>query len=219
MFYMENEKKVNGIDLKIPKQKNKISIIEVSKHINKSDSELKGWNRYIFVFKQVWVQLLNLILIYFVSFSIFPSLQANIKPLNHIISDQYFAPVFCFLLFNTFQAVGNFLAQKIRKPGPNYIIIFTFLRFLFIPLFLICNYNPNERQWPAIIQNDWIYIIIAISMALSSGYLLSLSLMYCPQCVESEYSSTAGMMASLTLILGVLAGINTSLLHPILIML
>jgi equilibrative nucleoside transporter 1/2/3 len=216
---MENEKKVNGIDLKIPKKKNQISIIEVSKHVNKSDSELKGWNRYIFVFKQVWVQLLNLILIYFVSLSIFPSLQANIKPLNHIISDGYFVPVFCFLLFPTFQAVGNFLAQKIRRPGPNYITIFAFLRFLFIPLFLICNYNPNERQWPVIIQNDWIYIIIAISMALSSGYLSSLSFMYCPQCVEPEFSSTAGMMASLTKTLGILAGINSSLLYPMLIML
>jgi len=170
------------------------------------------------VFKKIWLQLLNIVLIYFVSLSVFPALIANVKQVNNIIDDKYFAPVFCFLSFNLFATIGNALAQvpKLWKPGPKVLIIFSLLRLLFIPFFLFCNYFPpnTDRKLPVYIHSDWIYILGGILMAATSGYLSSLCMMYAPKCVQPKYSSTAGMMAALTIILGILAGINFSLVYP-----
>ena len=179
--------------------------------------ELRGLTLYVHVFKKIWLQLLNIVLIYFVSLSIFPALMADIKPLNNIIDEKYFGPVFCFLSFNLFATIGNFIAQKIQKPGPKYVIIFSILRALFIPFFIYCNYRPKDitRTINVLIKNDWIYIIGGVFMALTSGYLSSLCMMYTPRCVQQKYSSTAGMMAALTIILGILLGINFSLVYPL----
>jgi len=182
---------------------------------------LFGWKRYLHVLRNTWIILLNITIIYFVSLSIFPAIQANILPLNDIIGADYFAPVFCFLEFNVFATVGNYIAQKVQRPGPKYLIIFSVLRLLFIPFFLYCNYHPSDqnaiRKQAVVIKNDWIYIIGGISMALSSGYLSALCMMYAPKCVEPKYAPTAGMMAALVIILGILAGINFSLVYPMIV--
>jgi equilibrative nucleoside transporter 1/2/3 len=203
-------------------EKDSEKIKSISKSMDYSESkeiELFGWKRYLHVFRKTWLLLLNIVIIYFVSLSIFPAIQANILPLNHIIGVDYFAPVFCFLEFNVFATVGNYIAQKVRRPGPKYLIIFSVLRLLFIPFFLYCNYHPKDqnavRTLPVLIKNDWIYIIGGISMALSSGYLSALCMMYAPKCVHPKYAPTAGMMAALVIILGILAGINFSLVYPL----
>ena len=185
----------------------------------KPEPELRGLVLYAHVFKKIWVQLLNIIIIYFVSLSIFPALMADIHPIDNVISDKYFSPIFCFLFFNLFATVGNFIAQWVQIPGPKYLIIFSLLRFLFIPFFLFCNYLPKniDRHLKIGIEEDWIFIVGGVLMALSSGYLSSLSMMYTPRCVDQKYSSTAGMMAALTIILGILLGINFSLVYPIIV--
>ncbi|CAG2180766.1 unnamed protein product, partial [Oppiella nova] len=108
------------------------------------EPDLRGIYLYKHVLKKIWLQLLNIIIIYFVSLSVFPALMADIKPLNGIIDEKYFAPVFCFLSFNLFATFGNFIAQYVQKPGPKYLIIFSILRLLYIPFFLYCNYRPNN---------------------------------------------------------------------------
>jgi hypothetical protein len=42
-------------------------------------------------------------------------------------------------------------------------------------------------------------------------------MMYAPKCVEPKYAPTAGMMAALFIILGILAGINFSLVYPMIV--
>lgn len=62
------------------------------------------------------------------------------------------------------------------------------------------------------------YIVGAVAMAVTSGYLSSLVMMVIPKCVHPELSATAGMFAALTIILGILLGINLSLLYPALVL-
>lgn len=183
--------------------------------------ETSVFKRYVYVLKQTWVQLLNIILIYFVSLSLFPAVHARIEAVDNIISQKYFAPVFCFLLFNLFATIGNSIAQFIQWPGPKYLIIFTVARLAFIPFFLYCNYQPGDamhmRTLPIMFHRDWMYIVGAVSMAVTSGYLSSLTMMYVPGCVVPKYSSMASMIAALIIILGILAGINFSLLYPVIV--
>lgn len=72
------------------------------------------------------------------------------------------------------------------QPSKKYLVIPVILRLAYLPLFLFCNYQPanTQRILPVYIHNDWIYLAIAITMGFSSGYLSSLSMMYCPKYVS-----------------------------------
>lgn len=69
------------------------------------------------------------------------------------------------------------------QPSKKYLMIPVVLRVLYIPLFLLCNYQPKgvERVLPVYINNDWVYFFIAVTMGVTSGYFSSLSMMYCPR--------------------------------------
>jgi len=77
----------------------------------------------------------------------------------------------------------NFYLLILFQPSRKYLVVPVILRVVYIPLFLICNYQPMgvERILPVLIKNDWVFWVIAITMGLSSGYLSSLSMMYCPR--------------------------------------
>ena len=221
---LESDIKTNGnqtIDLKSYKTyetNGKTNQLPDEKSINtKIEQEPTGIHIYLHVFKRIWVLLLNIIIIYLITFSLFPSLQANIKPMTHIIDVKYFVPVFCFLLFPLFKTFGNYLAEVFPKPSPKSLIFYSLIRIIFIPFFIFCNFNGNDRTLPVLIQNDYIYIFGAILMALTSGYLSSVCLMYCPSSVEQKYASIAGMMASFTILFGILLGLNFSLIYPIIV--
>lgn len=76
----------------------------------------------------------------------------------------------------------DFYLLILLQPNRKYLVIPVVLRLAYIPLFLLCNYQPvgTNRILPVLINNDWVFWVIAITMGLSSGYLSSLSMMYCP---------------------------------------
>lgn len=208
-FYSKNQK-----DLSV------VNTVEISQdyyeNTHHESSMLSATKKYLYVLRKIWVQLVNIALIYMVSLSLFPAILARIESTNHLLSEHYFTPVFCFLFFNVFALIGNLIAQYIQWPGPKYLIIFCVVRLIFVPFFLYCNYIPdNERTQPVLFNHDWMFILATILMACSSGYFSSLAMMYTPRCVRPELATTAGMFAALTIILGILIGINISLIYPL----
>ncbi|KAJ8937005.1 hypothetical protein NQ314_012087 [Rhamnusium bicolor] len=69
------------------------------------------------------------------------------------------------------------------KPSPKYLWIPVTLRVLYIPFYLLCNYQVEgvTRVLPVVVNNDWVYWIVAVTMALTSGYCSSLGMMYTPR--------------------------------------
>ena len=65
------------------------------------------------------------------------------------------------------------------QPGPKKLHYAVIARTVFVPLFLCCNYVVEGRRMPVVFQNDYVYWIIAMLFALSSGYFSSLAMMYC----------------------------------------
>lgn len=148
-------------------------------------------------------------MVMFVSLSVFPSVIANTKSLNHFVPDKFFSPIFCFLSFNLFAVIGNLLPNHIpmtNKQGKLFILILS--RILFIPFFLLCNYNPTNRKWPVIFSNDIYPVIGCIFLALTSGFLSSSVQMNMPKLVDLKDAPIAGMMASFSCMLGILAGVS-----------
>lgn len=170
------------------------------------------------VFKKTWVQCLNVFMVFFVTLSIFPAVHANIVTSGDLqIPHKYFSPVTCFLTFNVCAMLGNLIPNWFSRPGPKFLWIPVFARLLFIPFFLLCNYNPATRQWPVYITSDYAYLAGGILLGLTSGYFSSLCMMYAPGCVEPQHAATAGMMAAFFLMCGIFGGINFSFVLSMLV--
>lgn len=182
---------------------------------------IKGRTPYWYIFRKCFPQCLNVFLVFFVTLSIFPTVYSDIKPVDSefIIPERFFVAVTCFLSFNTFAMLGNMLPGIYAFPGPRWLWVPVVLRFLFVPFFLLCNYQPLgvTRNLPVLISSDWAYWVGGIFLGLTSGYYSSLAMMYCPRTVEPEYAATAGMFGAACLITGIFCGINFSLLMPILV--
>lgn len=176
---------------------------------------------YWTVFKTAFGQLFNVFFIFFVTLSLFPVLQSNIKRIdpNFIISEELYMQIVCFLTFNVCAMLGSLTTSWIQWPKKEYLIWPVLLRVGFIPLFVLCNYYPRgvTRIMPVYIQNDWVYWGIAIAMAYSSGYLSSLAMMYAPQTVQPQHAQTAGMFAAAMLVSGIFFGCLAANIYPWLI--
>ncbi|XP_043496902.1 equilibrative nucleoside transporter 1 isoform X1 [Polistes fuscatus] len=166
-------------------------------------------------------QLLNIFLVFFVTLSLFPAVQSDIKVSNteFIIPPDFYVSVMCFLTFNITAMIGSSIASIVQWPSEKYLIIPIILRIFFIPLFLFCNYQPAEitRYLPVFITNDWVYLVIGITMGISHGYFSSIAMMYCPRMVDQQYSSVAGMFGAALLITGIFTGVLFSFVMPMII--
>lgn len=169
------------------------------------------------VFKQIWVLALSVSFVFFISLALFPQIQSDIKQIDLGLPDVYWTPIFCFLSFNLFAMVGYLFTELIKFPGPRFVWIPVFLRILFIPVYLLCNFRSQERVWPVLISNDYVFIVAGALMAFTSGYYSSLCMMYAPKKVDVQNAGTARMMMALFLVIGILAGVNVSRLLAMLI--
>ncbi len=129
------------------------------------------------IFKEAFPQLLNVFLIFFVTLSVFPAVHSEIKPIEDgaltFNGKSFWISITCFLTFNVFAMLGSLTTSWIQWPSRKYLVFPVLLRFLFIPLFLFCNYLPATvtRGLPVYITSDLAYWIIAVLMSYSSGYL------------------------------------------------
>lgn len=185
---------------------------------NVKTSEIPYWT----IFKTASMQLFNVFIIFFVTLAVFPAVNSDIKASSSdfFIKDPImYIQITCFLTFNLFAMLGSLTSYWIQWPGPKYLVIPVTLRLVFIPLFLFCNYLPLnvERKLPVIINNDWIYWIIGVLMAYTSGYYSALAMMYAPQTVEQNNQVKAGMFAGAMLISGIFCGILFSFITPYLV--
>lgn len=173
-------------------------------------------------FVQIWPQCLNTFLVFFVSLTMFPSVLGAVERTGNSISETYFTAVACFLLFNCFAMIGNYSSEYLPKIPRKILWIPILLRFAFIPLFLFCNYQPahkpDTRQYPVLIENDYIFMCLVVLLSFTSGWLSSLSMMYTPKIVDPKYKSIAGMISSISLLMGIMIGINFSVVWPKLIL-
>lgn len=191
---------------------------DTEKRVEVGERKVNQRPPYLYVLRFCWKQCLNVFLVFFVTLSVFPVIQANIKPLNKEFfgdvrtTESYFSAVCCFLVFNGSAMLGNIIPNYMQLPGPDKLWIPVLLRFIFIPFFLFCNFSPENRAWSVHIQSDWLFIAGGTLLGLTSGYFSSLCMMYAPRSVPSEHAGTAGMMAAACLVMGIFFGINFSAL-------
>lgn len=163
------------------------------------------------------VQCFNVFFCMFISLSVFPVILQNIKSPNNILGD-YFTVVYVFFIFNFFAVIGNISVEWLPKIPANKLWIFVLSRSLFIPYFLLCNYRPTStRVYEPIFYNETFLLLGNMLLGFTSGLASSLGMMYAVNTVEQKNISTAGMLSSFSLILGIFSGVCASFLLPLLV--
>ncbi|VDO54740.1 unnamed protein product [Brugia timori] len=158
------------------------------------------------------MQCFNIWFIFVVTIALFPAVMADVKVYSEngiysfVIPEKLFTPVTTYFFFNLFAFFGSFLANFVHWPQPKWLVMPVIIQVAFIPLMLICNFRSAHRTWKILIYNTWVYIALAISMSLCSGYFSALALMYAPKEVEASKSTVAGMIAAFFLMFGVICG-------------
>ena len=162
------------------------------------------------ILKSIWIPALSVFLAFMVTIGVFPSLFVLIESEKQCDDDtsrfynDLFIP-FLFLIFNIFDFIGRVCAEKFKSLlNSKSILPFACLRFLFIPLFLLCNLSNNGL--PVAFKSDFFPIFIDALFALTNGYLASSAMMLGPQLVSAKDSGVAGTIMIFCLTLGLFAG-------------
>lgn len=171
------------------------------------------FNEKLQVFKKCRLQLFNVYLTFFVTLALFPSVLASIEPKQMFLDKKYYGPVFCFLTFNASALIGNVISYYTSWPGKERVWIFTVARLLFIPFFIFCNYQPNSestRSWPVLIPYDLVFLFGNMLLALTSGYLSSICMMFVSIGLKRDEATLAGMLGGFFLIFGIFSGVMST---------
>ncbi len=160
---------------------------------------------------------------FFITLGLFPSIISGIESVNKSDGTKWtndlFAPLVCFLIFNLGDLGGRTAAGFVQLFSPkSYWIPFLCLsRVVFIPLFALCNFRPNHRHAPVIFNHDAYPIVFTLLFATTNGYLGSLCMMYGPKLVSGKYAENAGTIMALFLSCGLATGAGFSFLISTLI--
>ncbi|XP_073431002.1 equilibrative nucleoside transporter 3 [Dendrobates tinctorius] len=174
------------------------------------------------ILKKVKVLAACLFYTFFISIIIFPTISAGIESVEKLSgskwTNKYFTPMTCFLTYNFADWSGRQITTWIQTPGPTSKILPTlvFLRTVFIPLFMFCNYQPRKHIYQVFFQNDVYPVMFITLLGFSNGYLGTLSMVYGPKVVPKEFSEGTAIVMSFFLGLGLAVGSAfSSLVHLI----
>jgi len=159
------------------------------------------------------------LLCFTVTLGCFPTITARVvstMPKESAWAGTFYIPVACFLLFNIGDYLGRFLAGLIMIPKPSKVgswitLGLSILRFVFLPLFLFCNVDPDNRGLTSVLfESDTAYIVIMMLFSISNGYVATNCMISGPQIVRGEEAGTAAslMVACLGLGLGIGASLS-----------
>lgn len=177
------------------------------------------------VFAHSWQYCLAIYITFTVTLSVFPAVTVLVEsqflgdPTLEWWAKDFFGIVCCFLLFNFGDLIGRCLASWIQMPGNtrwgrNIVVFLSFLRVIFIPLFMYCNASPTLRHLPVFFPNDADYILFMVLFSISNGYLGNLCMIHGPKTIDSsELQETTAMVMVACLLLG--TGSGSFLSYPI----
>ncbi|KAM3918322.1 equilibrative nucleoside transporter 2 [Leptodactylus fuscus] len=164
------------------------------------------------VLRKIWVMALTIVITFGVTLSVFPAITAQV--VSGVESESwrnFFTPVCCFLTFNIMDWIGRSITSKTLWPGPDckYLPLLAASRFIFVPLFMLCNIT-DRVYLTSFFHNDAWFIIFMIFFSLTNGYFVSLPMCLAPKKVLPHESETTGALMTFFLALGLSVGAGLS---------
>ncbi|NXV84608.1 S29A4 protein, partial [Calonectris borealis] len=140
-------------------------------------------HRYV-VSRLIWAYMLSIAMTYFITLCLFPGLESEI----HNCTLGEWLPILIMAIFNLSDFVGKILAALPYDWRGTHLLVYSCLRVVFIPLFIMCVY-PNGRPtfghpaWPC---------IFSLLMGITNGYFGSVPMILAAGKVSPEQRELAG---------------------------
>jgi solute carrier family 29 (equilibrative nucleoside transporter), member 1/2/3 len=135
---------------------------------------------------------------------VFPVFTVSIQSVNST-PGAIFIPV-AFLMWNLGDLLGRLITLYPTINLTHYpfaLFCFAMSRFIFIPLYMLCNIGGNG----AVVKSDLFYLVaVQLLFGLTSGYIGSNCMMAIPEWVKEEEREAAGGYMGLCLVAGLTAG-------------
>ena len=189
------------------KTEEELKEINANENIEKNNDESENKHGMLYLIIKIFDINLLVILCFVITIGLFPSVSIRPNLFGMSIGWKINTIIFLFNLFDTF---GRKLLACVKKPSKLLLYIVSILRLAFFFTFpgLIYLEKYNIINNPNIIG---ILSVINVSlMALSSGFVLNLSLSLAPEQVENNLKAKAGSCISLCLSIGLFCGSFTA---------
>ncbi|XP_008060895.1 equilibrative nucleoside transporter 2 [Carlito syrichta] len=206
----------------IPNSPQKVALtldIDLEKEPEPNEPQNPGKPSVFVVFRKIWLTALCLVLVFTVTLSVFPAITAMVTSSTGPGKwSQFFNPICCFLLFNIMDWLGRSLTSYFLWPDEDsrLLPLLVCLRFLFVPLFMLCHV-PQRSRLPILFPQDAYFITFMLLFAISNGYLVSLTMCLAPRQVQPHEREVAGALMTFFLALGLSCGASLSFLFKALL--
>ncbi|KAG1756023.1 nucleoside transporter-domain-containing protein [Suillus lakei] len=176
-------------------------------------ASLEERNQIIRVFKANILYEFALAYVYVITLAIFPVITIIIQSTNPNTHPLLFTAIH-FLMFNLGDFSGRYICSFPRAItwSATRILVFSIVRTLFIPIFLLCNTVQGPLRSLPVISSDFVYMLLVGALGLSSGYVSTLcilgacSLEHNPRLRQREDIPIASTVAGFCLIVGLAIG-------------
>lgn len=171
------------------------------------------------VLKKIWMLALCIVLAFGATIAVFPAITASIQSSSTEGKwSVFFIPVCCFLLFNIMDWLGRSATSFFLWPGKDskLLPLLVCLRFVFVPLFMLCNV-PDHYYLRVIFGQDAWFIVFMVLFSFSNGYFVSLTMCLAPRKVDAHECEMAGALMTFFLALGLSTGAGLSFLFKALL--
>lgn len=164
---------------------------------------------YTKIVKSIWPFALTEVLIFIMTFSVFPGeisvipYQGTIKALDFL--GETWWSIVLITCFNVFDLCGRSGAAAATIWTEKTILIPALLRFALIWLFVVVAYKPGG------FFSDIFSLVMVAVFAITNGHVASVGMMHAPSRVGPHDRERAGFLMSLFLQLGIFVGSQTAL--------
>ncbi|CAG2101301.1 unnamed protein product [Medioppia subpectinata] len=173
------------------------------------DQSSNDWS-FVEILTKCWKHYLNIYLVCLVSYTIYPSIQSDIRPVTQSLADyipnHLWTHFTSHLLFNISSAFGCLItrcANTVTTRGPSHSRLWVLIvtRVAFIPFYIFCNFSPETRGLPVIVNSDF----VEYDVWLNKRLLSHISAMNATKAAKPDHSLATGMLAALSLMSGLLS--------------
>ncbi|OXB82766.1 UNVERIFIED_CONTAM: hypothetical protein H355_000464 [Colinus virginianus] len=154
-------------------------------------------HRYV-VSRLIWAYMLSIAMTYFITLCLFPGLESEI----HNCTLGEWLPILIMAIFNLSDFVGKILAALPYDWRGTHLLIYSCLRVVFIPLFIMCVY-PNGH--PAFGHPAW-PCVFSLLMGITNGYFGSVPMILAAGKVSPEQRELAGNTMTVSYMTGLTLG-------------
>ncbi|XP_048349887.1 equilibrative nucleoside transporter 4 isoform X1 [Sphaerodactylus townsendi] len=154
-------------------------------------------HRYV-VSRVIWAYMLSIAMTYFITLCLFPGLESEIR--NCTLGE--WLPILIMAIFNLSDFVGKILAALPYDWRGTHLLIYSCLRVVFIPLFIMCVYPSGKPTfghpaWPC---------VFSLLMGITNGYFGSVPMILAAGKVSLEQRELAGNTMTVSYMTGLTLG-------------